>query len=147
MMKGAHDHLPLPPGTIDFLLPIVTFNVRMSRAVNMMEFVLIGTLAGMHIGYGMMAAYLVSKLGVKAGRPGLPSTGKSSFAVMVALGMPIEAALLVTAIAPIVDPVSTTLNVTGDMAITTIAGRLGLAWEGTRDPSVPVSGAQPVAAS
>jgi Na+/H+-dicarboxylate symporter len=147
LMKGAHDHLPLPHGVVDFLLPIVTFNVRMSRAVNMVEFVLIGQLAGMTVGYGLMAAYLIAKLGVKAGKPGLPSTGKSSFAVMVALGMPIEAALLVTAITPLIDPVSTTLNVTGDMAITAVAGHLGLLWSGDRTPASLAAEPQPVVAS
>lgn len=141
VMKGAHDHLPLPHDTIDFLLPIVSLNLTVSRAVSMVEFVLIGELAGISVGYSLMLAFLVAKLGVKAGGVGLPSTGKSSFAIMVALGMPIEGALLVTAIAPIIDPFSTALNVTGDMAITAIAGRLGLSWSG--DPAPVSSAAEP----
>lgn len=147
LMQGAHDHLPLPHGTVDFLLPIVAFNITVSRAVSMVEFVLIGELAGMSIGYSLMAAYVVTRIGVKAFGAGLPSTGKSSFAAMVALGMPIEAALLVTAITPIVDPLSTTLNVTGDMAITAVAGRLGLAWAGDRTAAASSPEPHPVTAA
>ena len=80
---------------------------------------------GISLGLGEVLAFWVYGILMGLAEPGIPqgAGGARFFPLFVAVGIPLEGAVLIEAVKTIPDVFMTLVNVTGDMSVATLLGR------------------------
>ncbi|MDF1503562.1 cation:dicarboxylase symporter family transporter [Roseisolibacter sp. H3M3-2] len=150
MLRGAEQHLALPPASVAMLLPLAVATFRISVTVA----IIVGTLflarlAGVELTAAQQLGVGATAVLLSVGVPGVPGGVFLVMApVLTSVGVPAAGVGLLLAVDPITDAFRTLTNVTGHMALTAIVGResrtAGVVTAGVEDAGVATaqSGAQ-----
>lgn len=125
MIEGATRQLNLPSDLTGFVLPLSVSIFKLTSPINWTVGALfIARLYGIELGPVQVATMAVASVALNATSPGIPSGGLLVQAPMyAALGLPVEGIGILIAVDLIPDLFKTILNVTADMAATTVIAR------------------------
>ena len=126
LIKGAEDRLGASRQTTDFALTLAVSTFKMNKAISsMFKFILLTTVFGVPQGPQELALFGIVIILLSFGVAGIPggNPGSSSLPLYLAVGVPIEAFMLLDAVKSIPDAFMTTLNVTADMSVATVMTR------------------------
>ncbi|MBC8066427.1 MAG: dicarboxylate/amino acid:cation symporter [Chlorobia bacterium] len=117
--------LNLPDPASEVVLPMAVSLFKLNRALtSTSKLLFFATVFGVALGPQAIAAYVVTVIMVSFSTPGLPTgAGASNLGAYMAAGLPAEGYMLIEAVNPILDPMNTVLNVTGDLAAAAITSR------------------------
>jgi Na+/H+-dicarboxylate symporter len=115
----------LPEPASEVVLPMAVSLFKLNRALtSTSKLLFFAAVFGVALGPEAIFAYVVTVIMVSFSTPGLPTgAGASNLGAYLAAGLPAEGYLLIEAVNPILDPMNTVLNVTGDLAAATITSR------------------------
>ncbi len=125
MLRGAEQHLALPPASVAMLLPLAVATFRISVTVA----IIVGTLflarlAGVELTAAQQLGVGATAVLLSVGVPGVPGGVFLVMApVLTSVGIPAAGVGLLLAVDPITDAFRTLTNVTGHLALTAIVGR------------------------
>lgn len=124
MIQSANT-LKLPEPAADVVLPMAVSLFKLNRSLtSTSKLIFFAALFGVALGPEAVAAYVVTVLMISFSTPGLPTgAGASNLGAYMAAGLPAEGYMLIEAVNPILDPMNTVLNVTGDLAAAAIVSR------------------------
>lgn len=124
MVESAKS-MNLPEPASDVVLPMAVSLFKLNRALtSTSKLLFFATVFGVALGPETVAAYVVTVIMVSFSTPGLPTgAGASNLGAYLAAGLPAEGYMLIEAVNPILDPMNTVLNVTGDLAAAAITSR------------------------
>jgi proton glutamate symport protein len=125
MIQSANA-MKLPEPAVDVVLPMAVSLFKLNRSLtSTSKLIFFAAVFGVALGPQAVFAYVVTVLLVSLSTPGLPTgAGASNFGAYMAAGLPPEGYMLIEAVNPILDPMNTILNVTGDLAAAAIVSRL-----------------------
>lgn len=125
-MVESADAMELPAPASQFCIPMAVSILKLNRSITApSKLIFFATVFGVALQPNSVFAFVVTTLLISFSTPGLPSgAGASNFGAYVAAGLPAEGVALFEAINPILDPINTAINVTGDLAAAAITSRL-----------------------
>ena len=129
MLEGGQEHLAFNP-TGRAVLPVATSIFKLNRAVSATaKLVFVAHVYGVPLGPATIATFLATVIVQSFGALGIPGGGSSfkTLPAYVAAGLPVEVIVLLEAAEPATDVFKTLLNVTADLALATVLGRLASA--------------------
>lgn len=134
LITGARQRLQLPAAACDFLLPLSVAVFRCNVSLAWVVGVLfLGQLYGVPIDLTALVTVVLTSSLISFSVPGLPSASLYLLApFLVSMGIPAEGAGILIALDLVPDMFKTTVNVTSQLASTTIAVR-----RGARDAHLP----------
>jgi Na+/H+-dicarboxylate symporter len=126
MIEGAERRLGLPPAVAGFVLPLSVSTFKANRTISSTsKFLFLAALYGIALSPAQVVTFVVMIVLLSFSTPGLPTTGTTrTLPAYLAVGIPIEAVLILDAVDAIPDIFKTLLNVTGDMTAAAIVSRL-----------------------
>ncbi len=128
LVKAAQEDLGLPPALVGVLMPMAVTVFRFGNVVGGVSAGLIGArLFGIDPGLPQIILAICVGVLTNIGVMGLPGPAvllASYGPIFIALGAPIEALFLLLAVDTLPDILDTTANVTADLAVTAIIGRV-----------------------
>ncbi len=126
MIEGAERRLGLPAAVAGFVLPLSVSTFKANRTISSTsKFLFLAALYGVVLSPVQVVTFVVMIVLLSFSTPGLPTTGTMrTLPAYLAVGIPIEAVLILDAVDAIPDIFKTLLNVTGDMTAATIVSRL-----------------------
>ncbi|HEX8293237.1 MAG TPA: dicarboxylate/amino acid:cation symporter, partial [Pyrinomonadaceae bacterium] len=126
MIEGAEQRLGLPPAVAGFVLPLSVSTFKANRTISSTsKFLFLTALYGIALSPTQVVAFVLMIVLLSFSTPGLPTSGTMrTLPAYLAVGIPIEAVLILDAVDAIPDIFKTLLNVTGDMTAATIVSRL-----------------------
>jgi Na+/H+-dicarboxylate symporter len=116
------------PGVTGFVLPLCVSTFKLNTPISdLVGPLFLAALMGAALSTGQIAAMAVVAVAMSFSNPGIPSGGLFvvTAPVMMAAGLPLEGIGLLVAVDAIPDLCATLLNVTGDMAVGTLADKEG----------------------
>jgi len=116
------------PGVTGFVLPLCVSTFKLNTPISdLVGPLFLAALMGATLSTGQIAAMAVVAVAMSFSNPGIPSGGLFvvTAPVMMAAGLPLEGIGLLVAVDAIPDLCATLLNVTGDMAVGTLADKEG----------------------
>lgn len=139
MLRGAEQHLALPPASVAMLLPLAVATFRISVTVALIVGTLfLARLAGVDLTVAQHLGIAATAVLLSVGVPGVPGGVFLVMApVLTSLGIPAAGVGLLIAVDPITDAFRTLTNVTGHVALTAIVGRERRAAAGETEPGEP----------
>jgi Na+/H+-dicarboxylate symporter len=125
MIEGAEQRLRLPPAVAGFVLPLSVSTFKANRTISSTsKFLFLAGLYGIALSPAQIVSFVVMIVLLSFSTPGLPATGTTrTLPAYLAVGIPIEAVLILDAVDAIPDIFKTLLNVTGDMTAAVIVAR------------------------
>ena len=125
MIEGAEQRLGLPPAVAGFVLPLSVSLFKANRTISSTsKFLFLAALYGVALSPAQVLTFVMMIVLLSFSTPGLPTTGTMrTLPAYLAVGIPIEAVLILDAVDTIPDIFKTLLNVTGDMTAATIVSR------------------------
>jgi Na+/H+-dicarboxylate symporter len=126
LLDGADRWLPMARDISHFVLPLCVATFKISRpvfAISKMFFA--AALYAIVLDPAAIAVFALTLMVISFATPGLPGNGSAaSFGAFAAVGVPIEAIVLIDAVDDIPDVLLTVANVTGNMTALAIVSRL-----------------------
>ncbi|HJU65433.1 MAG TPA: dicarboxylate/amino acid:cation symporter [Gemmatimonadaceae bacterium] len=147
LIEGAERHLKLPTSITGLVLPLSVSTFKVNRTVSStVKFLFLARLYGIEIEPVSMLTFILTITLLSFSSPGLPGAGSLlTLPVYVGVGLPVEGALLLSAVDDIPDIFKTLLNVTGDMTVAVLVARImGIKPGVTARESGSVDGAVPM---
>ncbi len=138
LIEGGRTHMRLPDHATGFVLPLCVSTFKLNQGISpLFKFLLLAHFFGIPLGAGDVATFILVATLLSFGVAGVPRGGGGfkTLPLYLAVGIPIEAVVLVEAVKTIPDFFMTLLNVTADMSAATVL---------TRDSRLP--GSVPVGA-
>jgi len=125
LVRGARRHLSLPPTATGLVLPFCVTALKLDFGVAPVVVLLfLAHLFHLPLSLGQIASFFLIHLILSFSAAGIPSMGSMrSLPAYLAVGIPIEAILILNAVETIPDIFKTLLNVTGDMSAAVILSR------------------------
>jgi Na+/H+-dicarboxylate symporter len=125
MIEGTTRTLGLPAELTGFVLPLSVSVFKLTSPINWtVGAVFVSRLYGIELGAAQIATVAVLAVALSPTSPGIPSGGLLSQApVYATIGLPVEGIGILIAVDLVPDLFKTLVNVTGDMAATTVIGR------------------------
>ncbi len=126
LVQGAKDHLALPASSAGFSLTLAVSTFKLNQPIYLIfQFILLAHVFAVPIGVEEIGTYLLATILFSFSVAGIPGGGgaPSTLPLLIAMGVPIEGAILLDAANTIPDIFMTVLNVTADMSVATILGR------------------------
>ena len=126
LIEGGREHLDLPPESTGFVLPLSVAAFKMSSVVSPpVACLFFAKVLGIPLGLGELATFLVGMIFISFTTVGVPRGGGAfrTLPFFLAVGLPIEAVVLIQAIKSLYDPFVTVLNTTADMTVATLLSR------------------------
>ena len=126
MIEGARDHWRLREDVIGFVLPLAVSTFKLgSGSTWVVNALFVSILYGIHLTSGQMVLLVIYSVLMNATIPGIPGGGIiASSPLFIAVGLPIEGLAILLAVNPIVDRFNIVTNVTADMTVAAIVGRI-----------------------
>jgi len=133
-MKVAEDKLGVSKGTANFVLPLgSTVNMDGTAIYLGISTVFVAGLVGVDLSMGDYATVVFTATLASIGAAGIPGVALVMMSmVFTSVGLPIEAIAIIAGVDRLLDMVRTTVNVTGDLAISVVIDRS----EGTFDEAL-----------
>ena len=127
MLTAARERLQLRPEVVDFVLPLCVSTLKLAVPLYWMASCLtVARLYGLPFGFEQKLIVAFASVFMSAAVPGIPNGGTLAMAPVFALiGLPAEGLAIAIALEAIPDIFFTVLNVTADVAVTTILGQRG----------------------
>jgi proton glutamate symport protein len=125
LVKGGQTHLALPASATGLVLPLSVTTFKLNRGVSSIaELLFLAHVFHVPLGPSLVAEFFAIQIILSFSTAGIPSLGNvRSIPAYVAIGIPIEAILILNAVETIPDIFKTLINVTGDMSAATILSR------------------------
>jgi proton glutamate symport protein len=126
LIEGGKDHLGFPPATTGFVLPLSSAVFKMSTmTAEPVRYLFLAHLFGLTLSLPQTATFLLTLAILSFSGVGVPrgGSGFDTLPAYMAAGIPIEGLVLVVAVDTIPDVAKTIINVTGQMAVATLASR------------------------
>jgi proton glutamate symport protein len=147
LIEGGEEHMKLPEEATGFVLPLCVSTYKLNQGVSsLFKYLLLAHFFGIPLGVGDVTVFILFVTLMSFGVPGVPRGGGGfhTLPLYLAVGIPIEAVVLIEAVKTIPDFFMTVLNVTADMSAATLLSRgsrvAGRAPAGSAQPAeVPVS--------
>ncbi len=119
------EKMGLPNQASQICLPMAVSIFKLNRSVTAPSKVIFFSAAfGVTLEPGALLAFIATTMLISLSTPGLPSgAGASNFGAYVEAGLPPEGVVLFEAINPILDPINTAINVTGNLAVAAMVSR------------------------
>lgn len=140
LIEGGRTHMELPQPATGFVLPLCVSTYKLSQGISsLFKYLLLAHFFGIPIGVGELATFILVSTLLSFGVPGVPRGGGGfhTLPLYLAVGIPIEAVVLIEAVMTIPDFFMTLLNVTADMSAATVLTRDYRARESTLAGSRP----------
>jgi len=133
-MKVAEDKLGVSKGTANFVLPLgSTVNMDGTAIYLGISTVFVAGLVGVDLTIGNYLTVIFTATLASIGAAGIPGVALVMMSMVFAsIGLPIEAIAIIAGVDRLLDMVRTTVNVTGDLAISVVIDRS----EGTFDQAL-----------
>ncbi|MDG0978409.1 MAG: dicarboxylate/amino acid:cation symporter [Halieaceae bacterium] len=124
-MRCAEDNLQVRPSVSRFVLPIgATLNMDGTALYQLLVSLFVAQWYGIELSISQHVILALTVVLMSIGTAAIPSGGLVVLsAVLTSVGLPIEAVAIVAGIDRILDMARTTVNVSGDLAVTTIIDR------------------------
>lgn len=124
-MRCAEENLQVKPYVSRFVLPVgATMNMDGTALYQLMVSLFVAQWYGIQLDVAQLVTLSFTVVLMSIGTAAIPSGGLVVLsAVLASVGLPIEAVALVAGIDRVLDMARTTVNVTGDLAVTTIIDR------------------------
>jgi Na+/H+-dicarboxylate symporter len=124
-MEGAEQRLRLSPAVAGFVLPLSVSTFKANRTISSTaRFLFLAGLYGIALTPAQVLSFIVMVILLSFSTPGLPDTGTMrTLPAYLAVGIPIEAVLMLDAVEAIPDIFKTLLNVTADMTAAAVVAR------------------------
>jgi proton glutamate symport protein len=124
-MVESTEAMGLPEPAVDVTLPMAVAIFKLNRAITApSKLIFFAAAFGVAMDGPQVLAFVVTTLLISLSTPGLPSgAGASNFGAYVAAGLPPQGVALFETINPLLDPLNTALNVTGNLAAAAITSR------------------------
>ena len=124
-MRCAEENLQVKPYVSRFVLPVgATMNMDGTALYQLMVSLFVAQWYGIQLDVAQLVTLSFTVVLMSVGTAAIPSGGLVVLsAVLASVGLPIEAVALVAGIDRVLDMARTTVNVTGDLAVTTIIDR------------------------
>ncbi|WP_396200497.1 dicarboxylate/amino acid:cation symporter [Gemmatimonas sp.] len=126
LVQGAKDHLELPPSSSGFSLTLAVSTFKLNQPIYLIfQFILLAHVFAVPLSVEQIGTYLLATILFSFSVAGIPGGGgaPSTLPLLIAMGLPIEGAVLLDAANTIPDIFMTVLNVTADMSVATILAR------------------------
>ena len=125
LVRGAQKHLSLSPAATGLVLPFSVTALKLDCSVApIVQLLFLAHVFRLPLGLGQIASFFAIQFILSFSAAGIPSMGTlRSLPAYLAVGIPIEAILILNAVETIPDVFKTLLNVTGDMSAATILSR------------------------
>jgi len=126
LVQGAKDHLALPDSSAGFSLTLAVSTFKLNQPIYLIfQFILLAHVFAVPIGLQEIGTYLLAAIVFSFSVAGIPRGGgaPSTLPLLIAMGLPVEGAVLLDAANTIPDIFMTILNVTADMSVATILAR------------------------
>ncbi len=123
LVHGAKAHLELPASGSGFSLTLAVSTFKLNQPIYLIfQFILLAHVFAVPIGVEQIGTYLLATIVFSFSVAGIPGGGgaPSTLPLLIAMGLPVESALLLDAANTIPDIFMTVLNVTADMSVATI---------------------------
>jgi hypothetical protein len=123
LVQGAKDHLALPDSSAGFSLTLAVSTFKLNQPIYLIfQFILLAHVFAVPIGLQEIGTYLLAAIVFSFSVAGIPRGGgaPSTLPLLIAMGLPVEGAVLLDAANTIPDIFMTMLNVTADMSVATI---------------------------
>jgi Na+/H+-dicarboxylate symporter len=124
LIEGARRELGDRPGITGFVLPLAVSTFKINTPIaDLVGPLFLAHLYGVHLTAGEIAVMTLITVAMSFSNPGIPSGGLFvvTAPVMLSAGLPLEGIGLLIAADAIPDIFNTVFNVTGDMAVATLA--------------------------
>jgi len=126
LIEGGEEHMRLPESGTGFVLPLCVSTYKLNQGVSsLFKYLLLAHFFGIPLGVGDVAVFIIFVTLMSFGVPGVPRGGGGfhTLPLYLAVGIPIEAVVLIEAVKTIPDFFMTLLNVTADMSAATLLSR------------------------
>lgn len=126
LVEGARDTLKLPDDISSFVVPLLVSTYKLSAAINWtLGALFVAHLYGVTLGVTQIAMFAAGSVLLSTSSPGIPSGGLLIQAPLyAAVGLPVEGIGILIAVDTIPDMIKTALNVTADLGVATLLGRV-----------------------
>lgn len=124
-MRCAEENLQVKPFVSRFVLPVgATINMDGTALYQLLVSLFVAQWYGIQLDLAQLVTLSLTVVLMSIGTAAIPSGGLVVLsAVLASVGLPIEAVAIVAGIDRVLDMARTTVNVTGDLAVTTIIDR------------------------
>jgi Na+/H+-dicarboxylate symporter len=125
LMRCAEETLELPKPVTSFVLPLAVATYKAERMpTSVVRLLFLAAAYGVALDPGKVALFIGISIVVSFSSPGIPSAGAmTTIPLYASLGIPVEGIVILNAVDAIPDIFKTVLNVTADMAVTTVVAR------------------------
>jgi len=133
-MRNAEEDLAIDESLYGFSLPLgATVNMDGAAVRQAITAVFAANLFGIHLGIADQVTLLATVVLVSIGTAGVPGAGLVMLTIILTtLGLPLEVVGFVAGVDPILGRIATMNNVTGDLAVSALAGKYNDAIDFTR---------------
>jgi Na+/H+-dicarboxylate symporter len=125
LMRSADETLRLPAPVTSFVLPLAVATYKAERMPSsLVRLLFLAAAYGIALDPARIGLFIGISILVSFTSPGIPSAGAmTSIPIYASLGIPVEGIVILNAVDAIPDIFKTVLNVTADMAVTTVVAR------------------------
>lgn len=131
LIEGAERHLDLPKASTGFVLPLAASTFKLNQSVSsVFKFVFLAHVFGIPLSLGQQAGFVLLVILLSFATLGLPRGGGGGFKTLpayIAVGVPVEAVVVIEAVKTIPDVFNTLLNSTAYLSVATILSRMSRA--------------------
>ncbi len=123
LVQGAKEHLDLPASSSGFSLTLAVSTFKLNQPIYLIfQFILLAHVFAVPLSVEQIGTYLLATIVFSFSVAGIPGGGgaPSTLPLLIAMGVPVEGAVLLDAANTIPDIFMTVLNVTADMSVATI---------------------------
>ena len=125
LIECARDRLKLQNEVTNLVLPLAVSSFKVDVSVTgFAGLILLTNLHDIHLTTGQVALFAVGLLVFSVSAPGIPTGGfPHTTPLYLAMGIPLESAMLLSAVGVLPDVFQTLLNVTANMSVATVVNR------------------------
>lgn len=127
LIEGAETHLRLPSTSTGFVLPLAASTFKLNQSVSsVFKFVFLAHVFGITLSVGAQASFVLLVILLSFATLGLPRGGGGGFKTLpayIAVGIPVEAVVIIEAVKTIPDVFMTVLNSTAYLSVATVLSR------------------------
>lgn len=126
LIDGGEERLRLPDSATGFVLPLCVSTFKQNQGISpLFKYLFLAHVFGIQLGIGDIATFIIVSMILSFSVAGVPRGGGGfrTLPLYLAVGIPIEAYVIIEAVKTIPDVFMTLLNVTSDMTVATILSR------------------------
>ena len=126
LLDGADNRLQIPNEVSSFVLPLAVSTFKVNRTISgPVKALFLAQLYGIVLEPGHLLVFVLAVIFLSFSAPGIPDAGPGvTIPFYLALGIPIEGIVLISAVVAIPDVFKTLVNTTANMSVAVIVARL-----------------------